>query len=141
VVKAERVVLYVDGGARGNPGPSGVGVVVTDEHGNELERANDYIGVGTNNAAEYRALLLGLERARGMGAREVHIFNDSELVARQVAGQYKVKSGGLRPLHAQAMEALRSFDRWSIEPIRRERNEIADALVNEAIDARASTAG
>jgi ribonuclease HI len=140
-VPAKRVVLYVDGGARGNPGPSGIGVVLTDEHGNELERANDYIGVATNNVAEYRALLLGLERALALGAREVEIFNDSELVARQVAGQYKVKSGGLRPLHAQATEALRGFERWSINSIRREQNELADALVNEAIDARAPTAG
>jgi ribonuclease HI len=137
--KGERVVLYVDGGARGNPGPSGIGVVITDREGNELARGNDYIGVGTNNAAEYRALLLGLERARALGAREVEIVNDSELVARQVAGQYRVKSEDLRPLHAHAMQALEAFEHWSIRSVPRAQNELADALVNEAIDAQAAT--
>jgi ribonuclease HI len=136
-----RVVLYVDGGARGNPGPSGVGVVITDRDGNELVRANDYIGVATNNAAEYRALLLGLERARALGASEVEIVNDSELVARQVEGRYRVKSADLRPLHAQALRALEAFDRWSIRSVPRAQNEVADALVNEAIDAQTATAG
>lgn len=141
VNEARRVVLYVDGGARGNPGPSGIGVVITDAQGNELVRANDYIGVATNNTAEYRALLLGLERARALGAREVEIVNDSELVARQVTGQYRVKSADLRPLHAEAMRALEAFERWSIRSVLRDQNELADALVNEAIDARATTAG
>jgi ribonuclease HI len=138
-VGAGSVVLYVDGGARGNPGPSGIGIVIEDAEGNELARANDYIGVATNNAAEYRALLLGLERARALGAREVAIVNDSQLVARQIAGEYRVKSADLRPLHEQAMDVLRSFERWSIRSVPREKNELADTLVNEAIDARAGT--
>jgi ribonuclease HI len=137
----ERVVLYVDGGARGNPGPSGIGVVVTDADGNELARANDYIGVATNNTAEYRALLLGLEQARALGARQVEVVNDSQLVARQVQGEYKVKSQDLRPLHRAALQALRGFDRWAIRSVPRAENEVADALVNEAIDAEESTAG
>jgi ribonuclease HI len=137
----DRVVLYVDGGARGNPGPSGIGVVLTDTEGNELARANDYIGVATNNAAEYRALLLGLQQAHALGAREVEIVNDSQLIARQVAGDYKVRSADLRPLHERAVDALRRFERWSIRSVPREENELADTLVNEAIDARASTAG
>lgn len=137
----ERVVLYVDGGARGNPGPSGVGVVIADEQGSELLRANDYIGLATNNEAEYRALLLGVERARSLGARRLEIVNDSELVARQLSGQYKVKSAGLRPLHRQARAALAEFDDWSIRSVPRARNEVADALVNEAIDAQGSTTG
>jgi ribonuclease HI len=131
----------VDGGARGNPGPSGIGAVITDEAGNELARANDYIGVGTNNAAEYRALLLGLAQARALGARTIEIVNDSELVARQVEGAYKVKSSALRPLHTEVLEALEDFERWSIRSVPRARNELADSLVNEAIDARASTVG
>jgi ribonuclease HI len=135
----ERVVLYVDGGARGNPGPSGVGVVIAGPDGEELARANDYIGIATNNAAEYRALLLGLEKARALGAREVEIVNDSELIARQVGGEYRVKSPDLRPLHERAMNALRAFDRWSIRSVPRAQNELADGLVNEAIDARAAT--
>jgi ribonuclease HI len=115
-------------------------VVVTDEHGTVLDRANDYIGVATNNTAEYRALLLGLERARELGAREVEVVNDSQLVARQVTGEYRVKKDALRPLHAEALAALRDFDRWSIRSVPREQNEHADDLVNEAIDARAGTA-
>ena len=136
---ADSVVLYVDGGARGNPGPSGVGIVIEDAEGNELARANDYIGIATNNAAEYRALLLGLEKARALGAREVAIVNDSQLVARQLSGEYRVKSADLRPLHQQAMKALRGFDRWSIRSVPRAENELADTLVNDAIDARAPT--
>ena len=88
-----------------------------------LDRANDYIGVATNNTAEYRALLLGLERARELGAREVEVVNDSQLVARQVTGEYRVKKDDLRPLHAQALAALRGFDRWSIRSVPREQNE------------------
>jgi len=130
----------VDGGARGNPGPAGIGIVITAEDGSVLARANDYIGVATNNAAEYRALLLGLERARDLGAREVEVVNDSQLVARQVTGEYRVKKADLRPLHAEALAALGGFDRWSIRSVPREQNVLADELVNEAIDARAATA-
>jgi ribonuclease HI len=134
-------VLHVDGGARGNPGPAGTGVVLTDPDGNELDRANAYIGEATNNVAEYRALLLGLDRARALGADELEIVNDSELVARQLVGAYKVKNEDLRLLHAQALQALEGFERWSIRSVPRAKNEIADALVNEAIDAREATAG
>lgn len=130
----------MDGGARGNPGPAGIGVVLTARDGSVLARANDYIGVATNNAAEYRALLLGLERARELGAREVEVVNDSQLVARQVTGEYRVKKPDLRPLHAQALAALAGFERWSIRSVPREQNVLADDLVNEAIDARAATA-
>jgi ribonuclease HI len=135
------VVVHVDGGARGNPGPAGIGVVVSDPEGNVLDRANAYIGESTNNEAEYRALLLGLDRALALGAREVEVVNDSELIAHQMTGRYKVKKETLRLLHQQARAAVEGFERWSIRPVRRERNEDADALVNEAIDARASTAG
>jgi ribonuclease HI len=129
----------VDGGARGNPGPAGVGVVVVDDSGNELDRANEYIGETTNNVAEYRALLLGLDRARALGVRELEIVNDSELIARQLSGEYRVKKEELRLLHAQARQALGAFERWSIRSVPRAKNEVADALVNEAVDARAST--
>jgi ribonuclease HI len=139
--RAERVIVHVDGGARGNPGPAGIGVVVTDENRMELDRANAYIGETTNNVAEYRAVLLGLERASALGARAVRIVNDSQLVARQLQGRYKVKNEMLRMLHAQARQALGEFERWSVESVPRERNEGADALVNEAIDARAATVG
>jgi ribonuclease HI len=112
---------------------------VTDPEGNELARANAYIGESTNNEAEYRALLLGLERALALGASEVEVINDSELVAHQVTGRYKVKKETLRMLHQQALAALGGFERWTIRPVKREQNVLADELVNEAIDARAST--
>ena len=137
----ERVVVHVDGGARGNPGPAGVGVVATDVGGRELARANDFLGVATNNAAEYRAVLLGLDVAHALGAREVEIVNDSELVARQLAGDYRVKSADLKPLYEAALKRLEQFGRWSIRSVPRERNETADTLVNEAIDAGSATIG
>jgi ribonuclease HI len=90
--------------------------------------------VATNNVAEYRGLLLGLARARELGADEVEIVNDSELVAKQVNGLYKVKHPDMRPLHAQAVEALRGFDRWTVRSVRRAENAAADALVNQALD-------
>jgi ribonuclease HI len=135
-----KIVVHVDGGSRGNPGPAGIGVVITDPDGGELARANDYIGEATNNEAEYHALLLGIERARALGAREVEIVNDSQLVERQVRGEYRVRKADLRPLHERALAALNGFERWSIRSVPREENELADLLVNDAIDARAPTA-
>ena len=129
-----KVVVHVDGGARGNPGPAAAAAVASEPGGPVLAEESAYIGETTNNVAEYRALALGLELARRLGAREVQIVNDSELVARQVGGQYKVKHAGLRPLHREAMEALRWFDRWSVTTVRREQNERADELVNAALD-------
>jgi ribonuclease HI len=129
-----KVVVHVDGGARGNPGPAGIAAVASDPAGNVLEEASDFIGEATNNVAEYRALLLGLGLARRLGAREVEVVNDSELVARQIGGQYKVKHAGLRPLYGEAMAALRDFDRWSVSSVVREKNERADELVNAVLD-------
>jgi len=126
----------VDGGARGNPGPAAIGAVVSTPDGDELLAEHAYIGESTNNVAEYRGLLLGLELARRLGASEVEVINDSELVARQIGGQYKVKHAGLRPLFDEAMAALRQFDRWSVRNVPRAQNKRADALVNEALDAR-----
>jgi len=130
-----KVVVHVDGGARGNPGPAAVGAVVSTADGDVLDESSARIGETTNNVAEYRGLLLGLERARALGATEVEVVNDSELIARQVEGRYKVKHEGLRPLHAEVVEALRGFERWSLRSVPRERNARADALVNEALDA------
>jgi ribonuclease HI len=129
-----KLVVHVDGGARGNPGPAAVGVVVATPDGDVLDEASEVIGVATNNVAEYRGLLLGLERARRLGATEVAVVNDSELVARQVTGEYKVKNAALKPLHSQALAALRAFERWTVTSVPRERNARADALVNAALD-------
>jgi ribonuclease HI len=129
-----KLVLHVDGGARGNPGPAAIGVVVSDPDGQTLTTFGAKIGEATNNVAEYRALLRGLELATEHGAREVHVINDSELVARQVTGVYKVKHAAMQELHRQALAALKKFDSWSIESVPREQNADADALVNDALD-------
>jgi ribonuclease HI len=110
--------------------------VVSDESGGELLAEGRYIGETTNNVAEYRGLLLGLELARSLGATEVEVINDSELVARQIGGQYKVKHAGLKPLFEEASAALREFDRWSVRNVPRADNARADGLVNEALDER-----
>jgi ribonuclease HI len=130
----ERLRVHVDGGARGNPGPAAIAAVVTAPDGEVLEERRERIGEATNNVAEYRALLLGIERARELGASELELVGDSELVVRQVRGEYKVKDAGLKPLHAEVMQALSDFDSWSIRHVRREHNADADRLVNEALD-------
>jgi ribonuclease HI len=129
-----KVVVNVDGGARGNPGPAAVAAVAASVDGDVLGERSEYIGEATNNVAEYRALLLGLELARELGAGEVELINDSELVSRQIGGEYKVKHAGLKPLFLEAMRTLRGFDAWSVRSVRREQNERADALVNQALD-------
>jgi len=128
--------VNVDGGARGNPGPAAVAAVVQDGSGEVLEERSEAIGTATNNVAEYRALLLGIERARALGASEIELVGDSELIVRQVRGEYRVKDAALRDLHARIRQALDGFERWSIRHVPREENARADRLVNEALDAR-----
>jgi ribonuclease HI len=130
-----KLVVHVDGGARGNPGPAAAAAVVSTPGGEVLDEAHEVLGVTTNNVAEYRGLLLGLERARALGATEVEVVNDSELVAKQVNGAYKVKHPDMRPLHARAAAALAGFDRWTVRSVPRAQNAAADALVNAALDA------
>ena len=129
-----KVVVHVDGGARGNPGPAAAAAVVSTPDGDVLDEARQLLGVATNNVAEYRGLLLGLERARALGADEVEIVNDSELVAKQMNGEYKVKHPDMKPLHAQAKRALEGFSSWHIRSVPRAQNAAADALVNQALD-------
>ena len=126
--------MHVDGGARGNPGPAAAGAVVSSPGGETLDESCRMIGTATNNVAEYRGLLLGLQRARELGASEVEIVNDSELVARQVDGSYKVRHPALKPLHAEVVAALGAFAAWSIRSVPRDQNARADALVNAALD-------
>jgi ribonuclease HI len=130
----ESVVVHVDGGSRGNPGPSAVAAVASTSDGEALAEKSAYIGETTNNVAEYKAVQLGLELARELGASSVEIVNDSQLIARQIGGQYKVKHAGLKPLFLETMKALREFDRWSVRDVRREHNKRADELVNEELD-------
>jgi ribonuclease HI len=129
-----RVTVHVDGGARGNPGPAAIGVIVRDGDGEVLAEEGRPIGRATNNVAEYRALLLGIERARELGAEEIELVGDSELVVRQVRGDYRVKDPGLKPLHAEVKDALDPFRAWSIRHVRREQNVEADRLVNAVLD-------
>jgi ribonuclease HI len=129
-----KLVVHVDGGARGNPGPAAAAAVLTGPDGALVDEVSERLGETTNNVAEYRALLLGLERARALGATEVEVVNDSELVAKQINGDYRVKHAAMRPLYLDAMAALRRFDRWSVRSVPREQNECADALVNRALD-------
>jgi ribonuclease HI len=130
-----KVIVHVDGGARGNPGPAAIGAVVSSPDGETLAEAHARIGVATNNVAEYKALLLGLAKAQELGASEVEVVNDSELVAKQINGIYKVKHPDMRPLHAESMRALRGFERWLVRSVPRAQNARADALVNAALDA------
>jgi len=132
---SERLVVHVDGGARGNPGPAAIAAVVAAPGGEVVEERSEVIGEATNNVAEYRALLLGIERARELGARELELVGDSELIVRQVRGEYRVKDAALRELHQQVNLALAGFQRWSIRHVRRDENAAADALVNAALDA------
>jgi ribonuclease HI len=130
----EKLVVNVDGGARGNPGPAAIGAVVRRADGEVLEERGERIGSATNNVAEYRALLLGIERAAAHGAGELELVGDSELIVRQVKGEYKVKDATLRRLHGEVKRALGSFERWSIRHVRRAENAEADRLVNEVLD-------
>ncbi len=132
-----KLVVNVDGGARGNPGPAAIGVVVSEPDGTVIDEVAERIGVATNNVAEYRAVLKGIERAQALGAGEVELIGDSELVARQLTGAYKVKHPSMKPLHAEALAALSGFDRWRIRTVPRAQNARADALVNAALDAAA----
>ena len=131
----DRYHLYTDGGARGNPGPAGIGARLMTAAGDVVEDLADYIGRATNNVAEYQALIAGLEIALDRGVERLDVFLDSELVVRQVNGQYKVKDAGLKPLHQQACLLLSKFHEVDVKHVRREQNSAADALVNQAIDA------
>jgi len=128
-----RFTVNVDGGARGNPGPAAIGVVLRDG-GEVVGEVGETIGEATNNVAEYRALLRGIELATEHGATELELIGDSELVVRQVEGRYKVKNAGMKKLHEEVKRALRDLDSWSIRHVRRAENADADRLVNQALD-------
>lgn len=134
-----KVVVHVDGGSRGNPGPAAAASVLSNSDGEVLDEASELLGTVTNNVAEYRALLLGLKRALALGASEVEVVNDSELIAKQVQGLYKVKHPAMRPLHQQALAALRGFDAWKVRTVPRAQNAHADTLVNAALDEAAAS--
>jgi ribonuclease HI len=128
------VVVNVDGGSRGNPGPAAIAAVATDPSGEVLAERAETIGRATNNVAEYRALLLGAELARELGADQVEFVGDSKLIVEQVRGNWKIKQEHLRPLRAEAVRALEGLPKWSIRHVKRDENERADELLNEALD-------
>lgn len=129
--------LFTDGGARGNPGPAAYGFVLEGEDGTVLAAEGQAIGVATNNVAEYRALLAGLERARALSLTSVEVVSDSELLVKQMRGEYRVKNEALRELSLEAARIARDIGSVSYTAVRREHNELADRLVNEALDAQA----
>ena len=126
--------LRCDGGARGNPGPAALGYVLFDPAGREVEARGEYLGPATNNVAEYRALIAGLDAAARAGADPLAVCMDSELVVRQMTGEYRVKNAGLKPLHAEARRAAAKLGRVRFGSVPREANARADQLVNEALD-------
>jgi ribonuclease HI len=132
-----KVVINVDGGSRGNPGPAGIAAVATDPSGEILAERSETIGPATNNVAEYRALLLGVKLAKELDADEVDFVGDSKLIVEQVKGNWKVKQEHLRPLHTKARDALRELPKWSIRHVKRDENTRADELLNEALDSAA----
>ena len=130
-----KATLFTDGGARGNPGPAAYGYVLEADDGTLLAAHGERIGVATNNVAEYRALIAGLEKALELGLNEVGVVSDSELLVKQMTGEYRVKNEALRKLNSEAERVARRIGDVSYTAVRREHNELADRLVNEALDA------
>ena len=132
----DKIIVYTDGGSRGNPGPAAAGFVLTDEKGNQLQAKGIFLGRKTNNEAEYSGLVKALEAVKKLSAEQVIIFSDSELLVKQINGQYRVKSDNIRPLYQQANELLSQFKNWKIQHVLRDKNKIADGLVNQALDSK-----
>jgi ribonuclease HI len=134
--RRKRTRLFVDGAARGNPGPAGAGAVILSPDGHVVAKLGKFLGDSTNNVAEYMGLILGLKRAKAMGIKELDVYSDSELMVRQLAGDYAVKAEHLRPLHDEARALLRGFAEVDVRHIPREENAQADLMSNRAIDER-----
>jgi ribonuclease HI len=136
------LIIHFDGGSRGNPGPASAGVVIHDaDTGQAVHEAGYFLGRCTNNVAEYQGLIRSLERAAELGGDQLDIHSDSELLVRQITGQYRVKSADLKPLYARAADLLDKFPNWQIQHVRREKNQRADELANLAIDHQADVSG
>jgi formyltetrahydrofolate-dependent phosphoribosylglycinamide formyltransferase len=130
----EKIVVYIDGGSRGNPGPAAAGFILADPAGAQLQAKAFFLGRTTNNVAEYTAIVRALEAAKQTGAKQLTVFSDSELLVRQINGQYKVKSEQIRPLFRQAVSLLNEFENWKVQHVTRDENEQADKLVNQALN-------
>ena len=129
-----KVVIHADGASRGNPGPAAIGATIRDDQGKLLAIVSQRIGRATNNQAEYQAIIMGLEKAIGLGAKNVKVMSDSELVVKQMNGQYKVKNTELRPLYQKVVQLTGSLESFKISYIPREQNKAADAQANKALD-------
>ena len=129
-----RALVWVDGGARGNPGPAAIGAVIKDEQEQLITSLSRRIGIGTNNQAEYMALIAALEKAISLGARQVHVKSDSELMVKQLNGNYRVKNANLKPLYQKVKQLQDSLQEFTIAHIPRQQNREADRLVNQALD-------
>jgi ribonuclease HI len=130
------MTIFADGGSRGNPGPAASGAVVYDEHGEVLREIGTYLGIATNNVAEWTGLITGIEAALELGATDITVRLDSELVVKQLSGVYRVKHPGLIPLHAKARTLLRKFAHVDVGHVPRKQNAAADAVVNQTLDAQ-----
>lgn len=128
-----RVTVHIDGGSRGNPGPAAAGVVIAAD-GEVIYQAGVFLGKATSNVAEYRGLLAGLEAARRLGAGEVEVRSDSQLLVRQMTGEYRVRNPGIKPLHERAVRLAAAFRRCDFRHVSRENNLQADAMVNKALN-------
>ena len=133
-LNTSKVTIYTDGASRGNPGPSAIGVIIKDETGKTIATISKRLGSTTNNQAEYRAIVAGLEKAISLGARQVTLKSDSELVVKQLNGLYKIKNAALRPLYQEVVRLTGSLESFSISYIPRSQNAAADALANRALD-------
>ena len=134
VVSHEKLIIFTDGGSRGNPGPAGIGAAIYDAEKKLVATVSEYLGVATNNQAEYRAVIAALEKARALGGLELNFYLDSELVVKQLKREYKVKNKDLAPLFLQIYNLSLSFKKISYTHVRREFNKEADKLANEAMD-------
>ena len=131
-----KAVIYTDGGSRGNPGPSALGIVIEDERGKILEEHSHYLGEATNNQAEYEAIIFALQKAKQLKIRELEIRTDSELIGKQLLGEYKIKDSDLQPLFIKAWNLRLDYDKVDIKVISREQNKKADKLVNQELDSK-----
>ena len=131
---SEKIIIYTDGASRGNPGPAAAGFVLSDAEGNQLQAKSFFLGQATNNVAEYTGFIKALEAAQELGAKQITVFSDSELLVRQINGKYKVKSEQIRPLFEQAVQLLGKFENHKITFVPREQNKEADSLVNQALN-------
>ncbi|MFH1646061.1 MAG: ribonuclease HI family protein [Candidatus Omnitrophota bacterium] len=131
---SQRIKIFIDGAARGNPGPAAIGVVIRDEADKVIDELSKHIGIATNNVAEYTALIFALNQAREIGAQELVINTDSELLVKQLGGEYRVKNSNLKELHSKAMYIVQGFSEVKINHIPREQNKEADKLANKALD-------